>query len=55
MSNWYEEISLNTGYILQQIKEHPFITELMAGTLSEDVFHFYIQQDRFGYACHSMY
>ena len=45
MSNWYEEISIKTGYILRQIKEHPFIAELMAGTLPEDVFHFYINQD----------
>ena len=45
MPNWYEEISIQTEYIIQQIKEHPFIKRLMAGTLPEEVFYFYINQD----------
>lgn len=45
MSNWYEKINNQTDYILQKIKEHPFINELMQGTLPSDVFHFYINQD----------
>lgn len=45
MENWYEEISLKTQPILDQIKEHPFIKELILGTLSKDVFQFYINQD----------
>ncbi|KGL63443.1 thiaminase II [Polaribacter sp. Hel1_85] len=45
MSNWYEEISLKTAHILQKIKKHDFIKELMAGTLPKEVFYFYINQD----------
>lgn len=45
MSDWYEKISIKTEYILQQIKEHTFIKELMAGTLPKEVFDFYINQD----------
>lgn len=45
MSGWYEKVSAQTATILQKIKEHPFIIELMAGTLSKEVFDFYINQD----------
>lgn len=45
MSDWYEEINSKTASILQKIKEHPFIKELMEGTLPKEVFHFYINQD----------
>ncbi|NVK63963.1 MAG: thiaminase II [Flavobacteriales bacterium] len=45
MSNWYQEINEKTAPIIDRIKEHPFITELMAGTLPQDVFSFYINQD----------
>lgn len=45
MSNWYETINNKVDFILQKIKEHPFIIELMEGTLSEEVFLFYINQD----------
>ncbi|MGR7814295.1 thiaminase II [Lacinutrix undariae] len=45
MSNWYQEISIQTESIVQQIKEHPFIKELLAGTLPKEVFYFYINQD----------
>jgi thiaminase/transcriptional activator TenA len=45
MSSWYEKINNKTEYIQQKIKEHSFITELMDGTLSKDIFNFYINQD----------
>ena len=45
MSNWYKKINNQTDYILQKIKEHPFINELMDGTLDKDIFLFYIAQD----------
>lgn len=45
MSNWYEKINLKTAHILEQIKVHRFIQELMAGTLPKDIFYFYINQD----------
>lgn len=45
MSNWYEEINKKTEHILQQIKEHAFIKELMTGTLPKEIFYFYINQD----------
>ncbi|MEM9362290.1 MAG: thiaminase II [Bacteroidota bacterium] len=45
MSNWYQTISTTTAHILDQIKAHPFIEDLMAGTLPKEVFHFYINQD----------
>ncbi|MDY0781441.1 thiaminase II [Tenacibaculum sp. IB213877] len=45
MQNWYKKINNQTDYILRKIKEHPFINELMDGTLPKDVFHFYINQD----------
>ncbi|NQX86392.1 MAG: thiaminase II [Flavobacteriaceae bacterium] len=45
MPNWYKKINNQTDYILQKIKEHPFIIELMDGTLEKDIFHFYINQD----------
>ncbi|MEM0992749.1 MAG: thiaminase II [Bacteroidota bacterium] len=45
MSNWFEQIRAKTDFVLEAIKAHPFITELMDGSLSKDVFHFYIYQD----------
>ncbi|MDN3494065.1 thiaminase II [Winogradskyella bathintestinalis] len=45
MSNWYKAINQNTARILEQIKAHDFIKELMAGTLSKEIFNFYINQD----------
>lgn len=45
MSNWYEEISIKTESVIQKIKEHSFIKELMAGTLPKELFYFYINQD----------
>ena len=47
MSNWYEAVSEKTEHILQQIKEHSFIKELMDGSLPKEVFYFYINQDTF--------
>ena len=45
MSNWYETINNKTEVILNQIKEHPFIVKLMDGSLPNDIFRFYINQD----------
>ncbi|MBD0404249.1 thiaminase II [Flammeovirga sp. EKP202] len=45
MTNWYEAISEKTDYILQEIYKQPFIKDLMEGTLSKEVFNFYINQD----------
>lgn len=45
MSNWYTKINNQTDYILQKIKKHSFINELMDGTLDKDIFLFYITQD----------
>ena len=45
MPSWSATIEKKTNYILDKIKEHPFIKELMAGTLSEELFLFYINQD----------
>ena len=47
MSNWFEEVREKTDFIIEAIKKHPFITELINGSLSNDVFQFYIQQDAF--------
>jgi thiaminase/transcriptional activator TenA len=45
MSNWFNTVTKKTDAILEKIKEHPFIIELMDGTLSKDVFQFYVNQD----------
>lgn len=45
MSDWYQNIHTKTNFILNAIKEHSFIKQLMDGTLSKDVFNFYIHQD----------
>lgn len=45
MSNWYETISKDSEIIVENIKNHPFILELMEGTLPEATFYFYINQD----------
>jgi len=45
MSNWFNAVREKTNCILVEIKAHRFITELMDGTLSKDVFQFYINQD----------
>ncbi|WP_340064801.1 thiaminase II [Ascidiimonas aurantiaca] len=45
MSNWFEEVRAKTDFIIEAIKKHPFIIELMNGSLSKDVFEFYINQD----------
>jgi len=45
MSNWYEKVNNHNAIIIEKIKKHPFILELMEGTLSEEVFYFYINQD----------
>ena len=45
MSNWFNTVTIKTEAILEKIKEHPFIIELMDGTLSKEVFQFYVKQD----------
>lgn len=45
MSLWSEKTWEAITPIYQKILEHPFITELKAGTLPEEKFAFYIQQD----------
>ncbi|WP_054851398.1 thiaminase II [Olleya sp. ITB9] len=45
MPNWYNKVRQDTNYILEAIQKHPFITQLMDGTLPDDVFRFYINQD----------
>ncbi|MGI9526369.1 MAG: thiaminase II [Weeksellaceae bacterium] len=45
MQNWYEYINDKTKFILDDIKSHPFIVELMDETLPEEIFKFYINQD----------
>ncbi|MEM9884618.1 MAG: thiaminase II [Bacteroidota bacterium] len=45
MPNWFQDIRTKTDFVLEAIKVHPFITALMDGSLSKEVFHFYIYQD----------
>lgn len=45
MSNWFNTVTIKTAPILEKIKEHPFIIKLMDGTLSKEVFQFYVNQD----------
>ncbi|MFT7071542.1 thiaminase II [Patiriisocius sp. Uisw_017] len=45
MSNWFNTVTIKTDSILEKIKEHPFIIELMDGTLSKEIFQFYVNQD----------
>jgi len=45
MQDWYTLVRQETDFILEAIKQQPFIKELMNGTLSSDVFQFYINQD----------
>ncbi len=45
MSNWFLQVEKQTDFILDAIKKQPFIHELIEGTLPEQTFHFYIQQD----------
>ena len=45
MSDWYSTVKKKNDFILKAITEHPFIKELIEGTLAKDVFEFYIKQD----------
>lgn len=45
MNNWYEQVRAKTEPIFQEIIKHDFVKDLMAGTLSKDVFGFYVNQD----------
>ncbi|MGX7264006.1 thiaminase II [Enterococcus crotali] len=42
-----EEVRASAEKIWQESKEHPFISELKAGTLSPEIFRFYLIQDRY--------
>lgn len=43
--NWSQQTWQAAQPVFHQITQHPFVTELMTGTLSEQRFEFYIQQD----------
>lgn len=43
--SWYDEVRAKTEPIFQEIVQHDFIKDLMAGTLSKEVFGFYVNQD----------
>lgn len=45
MSSWYDKVRAKTEPVFQEIINHDFIKDLMAGTLSKDVFGFYVNQD----------
>ena len=45
MTNWYNQINHKTAPLLDHIKAHQFIKDMMNGTLTEDIFYFYIKQD----------
>ena len=45
MNNWYEQVRAKTEPIFQEVIKHDFVKDLMAGTLSKDVFGFYVNQD----------
>ncbi|MFD1553385.1 thiaminase II [Putridiphycobacter roseus] len=45
MSDWFKQVRENTDNIVHEIKNHPFIKGLIAGSLPKDVFQFYINQD----------
>lgn len=45
MSNWFEQVRAKTDPILEAIKKHPFVLELLDGSLPREVFHFYVHQD----------
>ncbi|ALS00230.1 thiaminase II [Enterococcus silesiacus] len=42
-----EEIRISAEAIWRESKEHPFISELKAGTLKPEIFRFYLLQDRY--------
>ena len=43
--SWYDEVRAKTEGVFQEIVKHDFVQDLMAGTLSKDVFGFYVNQD----------
>ncbi|CAA6826479.1 MAG: Thiaminase II (EC involved in salvage of thiamin pyrimidine moiety [uncultured Sulfurovum sp.] len=45
MNTWYDEVRIKTEPVFQEIISHGFIKDLMAGTLSKEVFGFYVNQD----------
>ena len=45
MQDWYSEVRAKTEPIFQEIVKHDFVKDLMDGSLSEEVFGFYVNQD----------
>jgi thiaminase/transcriptional activator TenA len=45
MENWYNKTREKTEPIFQAIIKHDFVKDLMEGTLSKDIFGFYVNQD----------
>lgn len=45
MEKWSEKVWGDARPLIDKIKQQPFLQELAAGTLPEDVFRFYISQD----------
>jgi thiaminase/transcriptional activator TenA len=45
MSQWYDEVRAKSEPIFQEIINHGFIKDLIAGTLDRDIFGFYVNQD----------
>jgi len=45
MNNWYDDVRGKTESVFQEIIKHDFVLDLMKGTLSKDVFGFYVNQD----------
>jgi len=43
--DWYDEVRTKTEPVFQEIVKHDFVKDLMEGTLSDDVFGFYVNQD----------
>ncbi len=42
---WYNEVRKKTEPVFQEIVKHDFVKDLMSGSLSDDVFGFYVNQD----------
>ncbi len=45
MNNWYDKVRGKTESVFQEIIKHDFVLDLMKGTLSKDIFGFYVNQD----------
>ncbi|WP_092343750.1 TenA family protein [Candidatus Ichthyocystis sparus] len=47
MSNFFDLVIEETGDIVKSIYDHPFIRELSVGSLSQELFTYYIEQDTY--------